>query len=162
MSTVQVAEQIKKTYSVGPSAETIRREVRKGQVGDPPAAYPVAITGICAMPKVLAWKGIVDKNRHPPLLSRWTEADERKLAEASVTTVTIGHTALRRMVAMKKKELVLAAATMLNEEFEVLRRDWERREQITDQESSAPTEEKLVTALETSVDATTEGTEGSL
>ncbi len=96
------------------------------------------------------------------MFSRWTEADERKLAEASVTTVMIGHTALGRMVAMKKKELVLAAATMLNEEFEVLRRDWERREQITDQESSAPTEEKLVTALETSVDATTEGTEGSL
>jgi hypothetical protein len=31
--------------------------------------------------KVLAWKGMVDKNRQPPLFSRWTEADERKLAE---------------------------------------------------------------------------------
>ena len=67
------------------------------------------------------------------------------------------------MVAMKKKELVLAAATMSNEEFEVLRKDRERRrQQITDQESLAPTEERLVAALETSVDATTEGTEGSL
>jgi len=36
VSTVQVAEQIKKTYSVGPSAETIRREVRKGHVGTSP------------------------------------------------------------------------------------------------------------------------------
>ena len=54
------------------------------------------------MPKVLAWKGsIVDENWQPPLFSRWTEADERKLAEASVTTVMIGHTALGRMVAMK-------------------------------------------------------------
>ena len=36
---------------------------------------------------------------------------------------------------------MLAAATMSNDEFEVLRQDWERRldEQITDQESSAQT-----------------------
>jgi hypothetical protein len=96
------------------------------------------------------------------LFSRWTEADERKLTEASVTTVTIGHTALGRMEAMKKKELVLAVATMSNKEFEVLRQDRERRQQITDQKSSVPTEERLVAALETSVDAITEGTEGSL
>ena len=51
---------------------------------------------------------------------------------------------------------------MSNKEFEVLRQDREKRQQITDQESSAPTEERLVAALETSVDATTEGTEGSL
>jgi hypothetical protein len=53
---------------------------------------------------------------------------------------------------------------MSNEEFEVLQQDQERRlnEQITDQESSAPTEDKLVAALETSVNAITEGTEGSL
>ena len=36
MSTVQAAEQIKKTYSVGPSAETICQEVRKGHVGTSP------------------------------------------------------------------------------------------------------------------------------
>ena len=36
-------------------------------------------------------------------------------------------TALGGMVDMKKKELVLAATTMLNEEFEVLRQDRERR-----------------------------------
>ena len=120
------------------------------------------VAGMNKAAKVLAWKGIVDTNRQPPLFSRWTEADERKLAEASVTTVTIGHTALGRMVAMKKKELVLAAATMSNEEFEILRQDRERRQQINDQESYAPTEDELVAALETSVDATTEGTEGSL
>ncbi len=62
---------------------------------------------------------------------------------------------------MKKKELVLAAATMSNEEFEVLRQDRERRQQKTGQESLVPTEERLVAALETSVDATREGTEGS-
>ena len=46
------------------------------------------------------------------------------------------------MVAMKKKELVLAAAAMSNEEFEVLRQDRERRQQITDQESLAPQQKK--------------------
>ncbi len=113
--------------------------------------------------KVLARKGTVNNNQQPPSFSRWTKADERKLAEALITMVTIGHTALGRMVGMKKKELVLAAVTMSNEEFKVLRQDWERRlnEQITDQESSAPTEDELVAALETSVNATTEGTEGS-
>ena len=48
---------------------------------------------------------------------------------------------------------------------EVLRQDRERQlnEQITDQESPAPTEDKLVAALETSIDATTaEETEGSV
>jgi hypothetical protein len=68
------------------------------------------------------------------------------------------------MVDMKKKELVLAAVTMSNDEFEVLWQEWERQlnEQITDQESLAQTEDKLVAELETSVNATTEGTEGSL
>ncbi len=58
----------------------------------------------------------------------------------------------------------LAAATMSNKEFEVFWQERERRlnEQITDQESLAPTEDKLVAALETSVNSTTEGTEGSL
>jgi hypothetical protein len=114
--------------------------------------------------KVLAWKGIFDNNWQPPSFSKWTEADERKLAEASATTVTIGHTALGRMVDMKKKESVLVVVTMLNDEFEVLRQEWERllNEQMTDQESLARTEDELVAALETSVNATTEGTEGSL
>ncbi len=68
------------------------------------------------------------------------------------------------MVDMKKKELVLAAVTMFNDEFEVLWQEWERwlNKQITDQESSAWTEDKLVAALETSINATTEGTEGGL
>jgi hypothetical protein len=78
--------------------------------------------------------------------------------------VTIGHTALGRMVDTKKKELVPVAVTMSNDEFKVLRQEWEMRlnEQITDQKSLAQTEDELVAALETSIDTTTEGTEGSL
>ncbi len=114
--------------------------------------------------RFLAWKGIVDNNQQPPSFSKWTKADERKLAEALATMLTIGHTALGRMVDMKKKELVLAAVTLLNNEFKVLRQERDRRlnEQITDQESSAQTEDELVAALETSINATTEGTEESL
>ncbi len=108
--------------------------------------------------------GIVNNNWQPPLFSKWTEADERKLAEALATTVTIGHTALGRMVDMKKKELLLEAVTMLNDEFEVLRQERERglNEQITDQDSLARAEGELVVALETSISATAEGTERSL
>jgi hypothetical protein len=101
------------------------------------------------------------RRRHLFLFGRWTKADEGKLAEALATTVDIGHTALGRMVEMKKKKLVLAAVTMSNDEFEVLRQERERR--LNEQENfSAPTEGALVAALETSVDTTTEGTEGSL
>jgi hypothetical protein len=72
--------------------------------------------------------------------------------------------AMKDRIQVKKKELLLVAVTTSNDEFEVLRWERERRlnEQITDRESSAPTEDELVAALETSVDATTEGTKGSL
>jgi hypothetical protein len=122
------------------------------------------IAGMNKAAKVLAWKGISDNNWQPPSFSKWTKADERKLAEASATIVTIGHTALIRMVDMRKKELVLAVVTMPNKEFKVLLQERQKQlnEQITNQESSAQTVDELVAALETSVNATTEGTEGSL
>ncbi len=40
------------------------------------------VAGMNKAAKVLAWKGIVDNNRKLPSFSRWTKADERKLAEA--------------------------------------------------------------------------------
>jgi hypothetical protein len=46
MSTVQVAEQIK-IYSVGPSAETIRREVKKGHVG----TFPMKMGPVGSVPR---------------------------------------------------------------------------------------------------------------
>ncbi len=90
------------------------------------------------------------------MFSRWTEDDKRKLAEACKTTIDIGHTALGRMEEMKKKELVLVAATMSNNEFEVLRQEQERR-----LNSSAQTEDVLAAKLETFINATTEATERS-
>jgi hypothetical protein len=52
-SAVQVAEQIKNIYCVGPSAETIRREVRKERA----CGYiPDKVAGMNKATKVLAWK----------------------------------------------------------------------------------------------------------
>jgi len=61
------------------------------------------------------------------------------------------------MEEMKKKELVLAAATMSNEEFEVLRQERERLNLLARQ-----TEDASAAELETFIDATTEPTEGSV
>ena len=74
-----------------------------------------------------------------------------------VTTVTIGHTALGRMVDMKKEELLLAAVTMSNDEFEVLRQERERRLNSLAQKE----EDALAAELETFINATTEATERS-
>jgi hypothetical protein len=73
--------------------------------------------------------------------------------EACETTVDIGHTALGRMEEMKKKELVLAAATMSNEEFEALRRGRERWLNSLEQRDDAPAAE-----LETTNNFPTEAT----
>jgi hypothetical protein len=114
------------------------------------------VAGMNKVVKIQAWKDIVDNNRQPPLFSRWTEDDERKLAEACETTIDIGHTALGRMEKMKKKELVLVVGTMSNDEFEVLRQERERR-----LNSSAQTDDALAAESETFINATTEATEGS-
>ena len=114
------------------------------------------VAGMKKTTKVLAWKDIVDNNQQPPLFSRCTKDDERKLAEACETMVNIGHTALGRMVEMKKKELVLAAVTMSNDEFELLQQERERQ-----LNSLAQAEDALTAASVTSINAMTEATEGS-
>ncbi len=157
MSIKQVADQIKKNYKV--------RLVLDAK-GSGPANLTAAdlttlltwhqhikVAGMNKATKVQAWKDIVDNHRQPPFFSRWTEDDERKLAEACQTTVDIGHTALGRMEEMKKKELVLVAATMSNEEFEALRRGRERQLNSLEQREDAPAAES-----ETTNNFTTEAT----
>ena len=56
----------------------------------------------------------------PPLYEKWTNEDEVKLEEAQLDIVEMTHTALGHMVALKKKELLLAAREMSQEEFEQL------------------------------------------
>ncbi len=49
-----------------------------------------------------------------------TEEDELRLEEAQLDVVEMAHTALGQMEALKKKELVLAARAMLEDEFNQL------------------------------------------
>jgi hypothetical protein len=56
----------------------------------------------------------------PPSYEKWTHKDEVKLEEAQSDFVEMAHTALGHMVALKKKELLLAAREMSQEEFDHL------------------------------------------
>ncbi len=56
----------------------------------------------------------------PPSYEKWTHEDEVKLEEAQSDVVEMAHTALGHMVALKKKELLLAAREMSQEEFDQL------------------------------------------
>ena len=67
--------------------------------------------------RLAAWVAIVSSERAPPAYERWTEADEANLLEAQSDVVEMAHTALGHLEELKKKELVLAAMTMSNEEF---------------------------------------------
>ncbi len=48
---------------------------------------------------------------------KWTNEDEMRLEEAQSDVVKMAHTTLGQMEALKKKELVLVARAMLEEEF---------------------------------------------
>jgi hypothetical protein len=68
--------------------------------------------------RLAAWVAIVSSGRAPPAYERWTKADEANLLEAQSDVVEMAHTALGHLEELKKKELVLAAMTMSNEEFD--------------------------------------------
>ena len=70
--------------------------------------------------KLAAWVVIVSSGRAPPPYERWTGVDDAKLLEAQSDIVEMAHTALGHLEELKKKELVLAAMTMSNEEFDQL------------------------------------------
>ena len=52
------------------------------------------------------------------MFEKWTNADDLILLEAQADVVEMAHTALGHLEALKKKELVLAALTMTQEEFD--------------------------------------------
>jgi hypothetical protein len=70
--------------------------------------------------KLAAWVVIVSSGRATPPYERWTGVDDAKLLEAQSEIVEMAHTALGHLEELKKKELVLAAMTMSNEEFNQL------------------------------------------
>ena len=72
--------------------------------------------------KLAAWVAIVDSGRAPPWFKRWTDAEDAKLLEAQSDVVEMAHTAIGHLEELKKKELVLAAMTMTEEEFNAMPR----------------------------------------
>jgi hypothetical protein len=70
--------------------------------------------------KLNAWLRIVEHNNVPPPFEKWTDADDMQLEEAKSDIVKMEHTHLGHMEALKKKELVLAARAMSQEEFDQL------------------------------------------
>ncbi len=73
--------------------------------------------------KLSAWVAIVNRGNVPPLFEKWTYVDDLKLLEAQSDIVEMAHTALGHLEAPKKKELVLAALTMTQEEFDKIAAD---------------------------------------
>ncbi len=67
--------------------------------------------------KLAKWGRIVTSMKSPPSYEKWTNEDEVMLEEAQPDNVEMAHTALGHMVALKKKELLLAAREMSQEEL---------------------------------------------
>jgi hypothetical protein len=70
--------------------------------------------------KLAAWVAIDGSKKPPPLFERWTNDDDAKLLEAQSDVVEMAHTAIGHLEELKKKELLLAAMTMTEEEFNSL------------------------------------------
>ena len=81
------------------------------------------VAGMKKEGKLSVWAAIVNRGKEPPSLEKWTDADNIKLLEAQSEVVEMAHTALRHLEALKKKELVLAALTMTQENFDKLAAD---------------------------------------
>jgi len=70
--------------------------------------------------KLAAWLRIVGSRKSPPSFEKWTDEDEVRLEEVQSDIIDMAHTALGHMEELKKKELVLAACEMSQEEFDKL------------------------------------------
>ena len=81
------------------------------------------VAGMKKEEKLSAWVAIVNRGKAPSSFEKWTNADDLKLLEAQSDIVEMAHTALGHLEALKKKELVLVALTMTQEEFDKLAAD---------------------------------------
>ena len=66
------------------------------------------------------WLRIVGSRKTPPLFEKWMYEGEVMLEEVQSDIVDISHTALGHFEELKKKELVLAARAMSQDEFNKL------------------------------------------
>ena len=78
------------------------------------------IAGMLKEAKFVAWMGIKNSGKNPPSFKRWTDANEEQMLSAQSDIVKMAHMAIGHLEALKKKELLLAALTMSQEEFEKL------------------------------------------
>jgi hypothetical protein len=82
----------------------------------------LSVRGLCQV-KLIAWLASVDRGTAMPSFEKFTNANNIKLLEAQSDVVEMAHMALGHLEALKKKELVLAALTMTQEEFDNLAAD---------------------------------------
>ncbi len=101
--------------------------------------------------KLNAWLRIVKQNEVPPPFEKWTNANDLKLEEAKPDIVEMEHTHLGHMEALKKKELVLAARAMSQEEFDQLVAN--RQSLIVNSTSEEPPANKLIVDSPSNSDA---------
>jgi hypothetical protein len=84
------------------------------------------IAGMLKEAKFVAWMGIKNSGKSPPSFERWTDADEEQMLSAQSDIVEMAHTAIGHLKVLKKRELLLAALTMSQEEFEKLAAEREK------------------------------------
>ena len=78
------------------------------------------VAGMLKDAKFVAWMEIKRRGKAPPAFDKWTHHDKEQLMEAQCNVVEMAHTALGHLEALKKKELLLAALLMSQEEFDQL------------------------------------------
>ena len=67
-------------------------------------------------------RGIIENNTAPPAYEKWAPADEERLLDLKKMKIEMGDTAVGRVAALRKRELLASVPTMDEEEREVIRR----------------------------------------
>jgi hypothetical protein len=70
------------------------------------------VAGMLKEAKFVAWMGIKNSGKAPPLFKRWTNANEDQMLSAQSDIVEMAHMAIGHLEALKKRELLLAALTV--------------------------------------------------
>jgi hypothetical protein len=78
------------------------------------------LAGMKKEEKLAAWLSIVSNGKTPQSYQTWTAEDDPKLKEAQSDIIDMAHTHLGHLETLKKKELMLAALTMMQEGFNQL------------------------------------------
>jgi hypothetical protein len=84
------------------------------------------VAGMKKDAKFVTWMEIKRRRKAPPAFEKWTHNNKEKLNEVQSNVVEMAHTAIGHLEVLKKKELLLAALLMTQEEFDNLRSDWEK------------------------------------